>query len=130
MINIDNDNSLLTVGVWTEYDGARLLVTHMSNPEFQRSLMRRQAPYKTKIDKGTLDPVVQRDIMMHAMSEGLIKDWDPKTFRDSKGAEVPFSKEACFKALKNNEGLRDYISEFAMNLDNYREAEKEALGKS
>jgi hypothetical protein len=128
MINIDNDNSLLTTGVWTEYEGSRFLVTHMSNVAFQRALLRRQAPYKTKIDKGTLDPITSRELMMHAMSEGLILDWDKVV--DGKGDKVPFSKEVCFKALKNNEGLRDYLSEFAMNLDNFREAEKEALGKS
>jgi hypothetical protein len=128
MINIDNEQTLLTTGVWAEYEGSRLLIAHMSNPSFQRAVMRKQAPYKSRIEKGTLDPAISRDLMCKSMSEALILDWEKVV--DSAGAAVAFSKDACYKALKNNEGMRDFVSEFAMNLDNFREAEKEALGKS
>lgn len=128
MISIDNDNTLLTAGVWTEYEGSRFQVTHMSNIAFQRTVMRLQAPYKARIDKGTLDPATSRDLMCKAMSEALIVSWENVCDKD--GKEVPFSKEACYKALKNNEGLRDFVSDFAMNLDNFRQEEKAALGKS
>lgn len=128
MINIDNDNSLLTAGVWTEFAGSGFLVTHMSNVAFQRSVTRRQAPYKRKIDQGTIDPAIVREIFTQAMAECLILDW--KNVADSKGAPVDFSKEACYKALTNNEDLRDFISDFAMNLDNFRQEQKEAMAKS
>lgn len=128
MINIDKDNSLLTAGVWMEYEGSKFLVTHMSNVAFQRAVMRRQAPHKSKIDKGTLDPAVMRELMTRAMAETLLLDW--KNVVDKEGKEVPYSPEAGYKALKNNEDLRDYLSDFAMNLDNYREEKREELGKS
>lgn len=128
MINIDKDNSLLTAGVWMEYEGSRFLVTHMSNVAFQRAVMRGQAPHKAKVDKGTLDPAIMRDIMTKAMAATLVLGWEKVV--DGKGVDVPFTAEACYKALKNNEDLRDYLSDFAMNLDNYREEKLEELGKS
>jgi hypothetical protein len=128
MINIDKDNSLLTAGVWMEYEGSKFLVTHMSNVAFQRAVMRRQAPHKSKIDKGTLDPALMREMMTRAMSEALLLDWADVV--DGNGQKVPYSAEAGYKALKNNEDLRDYISDFALNLDNFREERKEELGKS
>ena len=128
MINIDNDNSLLTAGVWVEFEGSEFLVTHMSNVAFQRAYMRQQAPHRQKIDKGTLDPAIMRKLMTSAMAEALILDW--KRVIDSSGSEVPFSKEACQKALNSNEDLRDFLSEFSMNLDNYRSSRKEELGKN
>src|SRR4029078_3470928 len=76
MINIDKDNTLLTAGVWMEYEGSKFLVTHMSNVAFQRAVMRRQAPHKSKIDKGTLDPALMREMMTRAMAEALVLDWD------------------------------------------------------
>lgn len=128
MINIDNDNSLLTAGMWVEFEDSQFLVTHMSNMAFQRAVTRKQAPYRSRIEKGTLDPQISRDLMVQAMAEALVLDW--KDVVDASGKQVPFSKEACLKALKNNDGLRDFISEFAMNLDNFRNEQREALGKS
>lgn len=128
MINIDNDNSLLTAGVWTEFGGSRFLVTHMSNLAFQRAVTRKQAPYRRKIEQGTLDPSVSREILTQAMAEALVLNWEK--VKDGGGKEVPFGKEACYRALTNNEDLRDFISEFAMNLENFRQERKEELVKS
>lgn len=128
MINIDNDNSQLTAGMWTSYGDSEFLVTHMSNLTFQRAVMRRQAPFKRKIENGTMDPKITREIMTRAMAEALILDW--RKVVDNQGKEVPYSIDACEKALSNNEDLRDYISEFAMNLDNFKQEKKEEMGKN
>lgn len=128
MINIDNDNSLLSQGCWVEYEGSRFLVAHMSNAAFQRAVMRGQAPYRKKIEAGSLDPVISRDIMSKAMADSLVLSWDKVVDKDGKAVE--FTSELCYKALKNNEDLRDFLSEFSMNLDNFRKSEKEELGKS
>lgn len=128
MINVDNDNSLLTEGVWAEFADSKFLVTHMSNISFQRAVMRRQAPHRRKVENGTLDPAITRELMTHAMAEALVLDWTGVV--DGSGVEVPFSKDACYKALKNNEDLRDFISDFSMNLDNFREEHKQEMGKS
>lgn len=128
MINIDNDSSLLSDGVWTEYEGSRFLVAHMSCVAFQRAVMRRQSPFKKKIENGTLDPAVSRNLMSHAMADALVLGWEKVI--DNKGQQVEYTAEACYQALKNNEDLRDYISEFSMNLENFRKLEKEELGKS
>lgn len=126
-INIDNDNTLLTSGVWATYGDSKFLVTHMSNVAFQRAVMRRQAPHRRKIEAGTLDPQISRDLMVQAMADELVKDWGGVV--DGAGNEVPFGRDVFIKALKNNPDLQDFISEFAMNLDNFRNEEKEELKK-
>lgn len=128
MINIDNDNPLLTQGAWAEFEGSKFLVTHMSNLAFQRAWLRKQQPHRKKIEAGTLDPAIVRDLMTQAMAEAMILDWQKVV--DGEGKEVPFSKEACVKALANNPELRDFVSEFSMQLDNFRQEEKKALGKA
>lgn len=128
MINIDQVNPLLTEGVWTEFEGSRFLVTHMSNVAFQRAVMRRQAPYKSKIEKGTLDPAITRKLMSQAMADALVLDWKDVTGEDKQ--PVAFSTEACFKALQNHHDLRDFLSEFAMNLDNFAQEAKDKMSKS
>ena len=127
-INIDQENPLLTAGVWADFGDSKFLVTHMSNVAFQRAVMRLQSPHKSKIEKGTLDPQISRDIMSKAMAQALVLDW--KDVVDGEDKPVVFTSEACFKALKNNEDLRDFISEFAMNLENFRKEAKDALSKS
>jgi hypothetical protein len=128
MINIDDNNPLLTSGAWVEFEGSEFLVTHMSNVSFQRSVMRKQAPYKSKIDKGSLDPEITRDLMSKAMSESLILDW--RNVTDNSGAKIEFNPQLCYKALKNNEALRDFISSFAMDLDNFKGEAIDQLGKN
>ena len=127
MINIDKENVLTSTGVWATYEGSEFLVAHTSHLPFQRAVMRRQQPHRKKIENGTLDPETLRDLMCQSMAEALILDW--KKVTDGEGKEVPYSPASGYKALKNNPDLRDFISEFSMNLENFRQLEKEALGK-
>ena len=128
MINIDNDVSLLDEGVWTEFNGSKLKIAHSSNSAFQRALSRRQQPHRRKIEQGTADPQVLRDVMCQAMADALVVDW--KEVTDKSGASIAYTPELGYKALKNNPDLREYVTEFSTNLDNFRTEEVNELGKS
>lgn len=117
-INIDNQNNLTTEGVWTNFGGSKFKVAHTGNAKFQRALNRLQAPHRKAIEKGKLDPIEGKEIICQAMSEGLVVDWSGVT--DKTGAEVKFDRTLCFTALKNNEDLREFIQEFATDLENFR----------
>lgn len=113
-------------GVWTDFGSGKFKVAHTNNMVFQREITRLQAPYRKKIDKGTLDPKIQLDIMCKAMGKGILLDWKDV---GSKGKAMGYDEEAAIKVLTLNSDLRDYIQEFALDLENFREEEIEDTGK-
>lgn len=127
MFQFDADtNATLDTGVWTEFAGAKFKIAHISNMKFQRTVARLQQPHRKKIDNGTLDPKINKEIMCKAMAEGLLMDW--RDVVDADQRPVEYTSEFGFKALMNNLELRDFVSDFAMNLQNYRDEEVEDLG--
>lgn len=128
MFQIDKDLTALDKGVWTEWGGSSFLIAHISNMKFQRSLSRLQHPHRRKIEQGTIDPAVNKKIVATAMSEAILLDW--KDVIDANKANVPFSAAAAEKALVGDPEFRDFVSDFAMNMSNYRDEEVEALGNS
>lgn len=128
MFKFDADLKTVDSGVWAEFQGARFLIAHISNMRFQRALARYQQPHRRKLESGTLDPQTNRDILCRAMAEGLLLNWDK--VQSSAGQETPYSAEVGLVALTKNVELRDFISEFSLNLSNFRDEEIEDLGKS
>lgn len=118
MIVIDNENSLQDQGVWTEFAGSKFKIAHAGNMLFQRTLNRLQLPHRRQIERGNIDPAVSHDILCKAIAKGLLLDW--KDVVKSDGTQVPYSEEFGAQALKNNTDLREYIQEFASDLENYR----------
>lgn len=116
-----------TNGVWADFGGGRFKIAHTNNMVFQREMTRLQAPFRKKLDKGTLDPKTQLDIMCKAMARGILLDWRNV---GSGGQEIPFSEEAAIKVLTHNSELREFVQDFALDLENYREEEVEETGKS
>ena len=117
-INIDNSRKTQSEGVWTSFNGSQFKVAHTSSNKFQRILNRLQAPYRRKIDKGILDPAISKEILCTAMAEAILLDW--KEVVNGKNETVEYSSEIATKALANNDDLREYIQEYAMDLENFR----------
>lgn len=115
-------------GVWTEYGGSKFLVGHMNNLKFQRILTRLQAPHRSKIMKGTLDPVEARKITCKAMAQGLLFDWADVT--NTKNEDVPFDTGTCELMLLNNDDVREFLQDFAQDLANFKEEQTNEEGKS
>lgn len=127
MLNIDKGMPLAESGAWANYEGSEILIAHLTSIRFQRELARLQQPYRKKIESGMMDPKVSKDLICQAMAKGLILDW--RGVVNSAG-EIEYSPEAAYKALTNNAEFREFVSEFATNLENYRDAELEEVGKS
>jgi|SRR4249920_1572132 hypothetical protein len=128
MLNIDQGMPLAETGSWASYAGSEFLIAHLTSIRFQRELATLQQPYRKKIESGSMDPKVSKELLCKAMARGLVLDW--KKVVDSSQNEIPFSVEAAYKALMNNPEFREFISDFAANLENFREAELEEVGKS
>lgn len=125
MFKIDRDLSSIASGVWAQWQGSQFKIAHISNMKFQRALAKLQQPHRLKLEKGTLDPKINRDLVCQAMAEGVLLDW--KEVGDANGV-VEYSVETAHTALKNDPEFRDFVSDFASNLANYRDEEVEELG--
>ncbi len=122
----DADLTAIDAGVWLEFSGSKFLIAHMTNLKFQRALARLQQPHRKKIENGTLDPGVNKQIVCKALSEAIVLGW--KDVIAKSGQPVEYSPEAAFTALMKNGEFRDFVSDSAMNLTNFREEEVEELG--
>ncbi len=128
MFQFDADNSLTSKGVWQEFNGSEFLIAHISNLKFQRALSRAQQPHAKKLQNGSLDPKVNQDMICGAMSEGLLLDWR-KVVNKAKEA-VEYKPEFGKQALIGDVEFREFVSDFAMNLDNFRKEEIEEVGEA
>lgn len=127
MINIDDTSSLTDDGVWIDFDGSKFKIAHWSNLKFQRTFTRLQQPYRKKIESGTIDPEVSKKLLCQAMADGIVIDWQNVT---SKSGIVTYSTDLAFKLLMSNVSFREFVAEFATNIDNFRQNEIEELGKN
>jgi hypothetical protein len=128
MFEFDADLKTVDTGVWAEWGGSKFLIAHISNMKFQRALARLQQPHRSKIERGTLDPKTNRDILAKAMAEGVLLGW--RDVCNSKKEPTEYSLENAFTALTKSVEFRDFVAEFAGNLMNYREEQLEDLGNS
>jgi FMN phosphatase YigB (HAD superfamily) len=128
-MDFDADNTLTDTGVWRDYQDAKFLIAHISNMKFQRALARYQQPHRRALENGSIDPQVNRDILCKAMAEGIVLGWQGVTSRATK-AEEPFSPKAALTLLKNDAEFRDFVTEVAAQISNYRREEAEELGNS
>jgi hypothetical protein len=126
MFKFDADTPNLDTGAWTEFQGSKFLIAHISNMRFQRALARLQQPHRRKLEAGTLDPQVNKDILCKAMAEGILIGWE--NVANSKGEVTAYSPQAAFIALSKSADFRDFVSEFATNLSNFRAEELEDMG--
>jgi hypothetical protein len=127
MFKFDADTPLTDQGTWAEFSGSKFLIAHISNLKFQRTLSKLQQPHRRKIETGSLDPKINKEIICRAMSEGIILDWSGVV--SSSGDSTPYSPEAGYTALIKNVEFRDWVSEFSVNLSNFRAEEIEEVGK-
>lgn len=128
MFQFDADLSSIDQGVWTDWNGSKFLVAHISNLKFQRLLARLQQPHRKKLEQGSMDPQTNRDILCKAMSESVLLNWEDVV--DVSGEKVPYNVQNAFHALKSDPEFRDYIADFSTQMANYRRTEVAEMGKS
>ena len=129
MININNpDKHLEDEGVWVPFKGSQFLLASTGNFRFQKMWARLQLPYRKKIDRGTLDPETALDILAKSLAKTVLLDWKDVTGGDNES--IPYTIENGELALKNNSDLREFIQDYSSDIENYREDDKEELGKS
>lgn len=83
-----------------------------------------EAPYKRATKFGSALPDdVQTEITIQHIAEGIVADW--KGVVDKSGNPVKYSAQAAVSLLTDLPDLRDSIAELSLNLDNFRDDDKE-----
>lgn len=124
------DDKKVEEGTWTTYRGVRLKIARGNNPKFRALFMKLTKPYQKQLvnqNLAALDEETMKDIMARVMSETILLDWNNFSID---GKEVPYTKENAYALLYNDSDCRDYVREFADDVDNYlKEEENEIAGK-
>ena len=121
-------NQALESGTWTSYQDADFLIAHAGNAKFQRTMARLQKPFRRKIEKGEMDPVDQKKVLIQAISESILLDW--KGVDGDDGQPAQYDRKLGQKLLANDESFREFVMEFAMDLQNFKDEEMEHEGNS
>jgi hypothetical protein len=116
------DNNAAQDGAWTVYRGVDLKIARAGNDRFAKHFMSASRPHRQDIDKGRLDTKTAERIMCESMAEGILMDWKNLKVGDQ---EVEYSKTNAFDLLKNDPDCRDFVQEFARELNNFIEKDKD-----
>jgi len=115
-------------GAWADFKGSRFLIASSGSTKFQKMWSRLQRPHHRDIEKRRLDPEIQLDIMAKSMAKTVLLDWADVV--DNNGSNIKFSNDMAYKALMANSEFRDFVTDFASDLQNYIEDARVELGKS
>lgn len=117
--NVESSTSKAeTEGVWVDFMASEFLVASSNSVSFQRMFAALQRPYMRQIQKGTLDPSIQLEIMCKTLAKTALLGW--RNVVDNSGAEVPYSAEVAYTALKNNTEFRTFIIETASDIATFK----------
>ena len=126
MINVDNEFSKTKDGVWVEFEGSRFLIAHMSNLRFQRKLANLRQPHLSKINRNTIDPKLSQEITCKAMAGTILLGWDHVVH--NVGEKVEFTEELAASVLIKQPDVREFVSDYAVNLEHFRDDQIEQTG--
>lgn len=126
MISIDTDFNKAKDGVWVEFEGSKFLIAHMSSLKFQRKLANLRQPHLSKINRNTIDPKLQQEITCKAMAGTILLDW--ANVVDKAGQAVEFTDELAARVLQNQPDVREFISDYSVNIEHFRDDLIEEVG--
>lgn len=122
---ITNTSSMLD-GIWVDFDTtSKVKIAKFDNPNYRAFVQGQRTEGAILEDGRASDELV--DLMCNAMSETVLLDWEGFTLR---GEEVPYSKEAAYRLLREFEPFRNQIILMAQTQQNFADEEfEEALNK-
>ena len=123
------DESLENEGKWFDIgDGARILVARFGNKAHKTSLNKLRAPYKPLLLRGgSIPDDKNEEIINESMAQTILLGWEG--FMDQDMKELPFSIEAAREAFKLYPDFLDMVSQFSLDVSNYRSDIQEQVVK-
>ncbi len=104
-------------GVWTEYREVKLLIARANNTKFKTAFRRITQQYD---DLSNLPEERSAELLSEALAEGVLLGW--KNFKINDGnveKEVEYSKINAKNLLVNDVDCREFVTDFANQIDNF-----------
>jgi hypothetical protein len=112
-----------TDGVWQDLgDGIEMLIARIGNPKYQKLFQRLSKPHRKAIRRGSLKEDVAEKLMIECMAETVLLGWKNV---EMDGKPLPYSKENAIKILTEFKDLKDYINDFANEMEAYMQEDAE-----
>ncbi|HBL31851.1 MAG TPA: hypothetical protein DD490_33935 [Acidobacteria bacterium] len=111
-------------GVWVDVDGngTKIKVARINNPRYKKHFQKITKPYKRQIRNGTLSEDLAEKLLVDALASTILLDWKGFT----KGGEpFPYSVDNARQFLGESADFRDFVSDAANEMENYRAEELE-----
>lgn len=123
------NESLENEGKWFDIgDGAKVLVARFGNKAHKKVLNKLRAPYKPLLLRGGSIPEEKNEeIISESMAQTILLGWDG--FMDQDMKVLPYSIEAARESFKLYPDFLDLVSQFSLDVSNFRSEMQEAVVK-
>lgn len=117
-------------GVWIRdvVPGTHVKVARLTSPKYREVVRRLQRPVQAQIDRGTLPPEQDVELLIRAMAEALVTDWEGVADEDGKLLEPTMANK--MKVLRELPDFRSYVLEIARTQEAYRAEALEEAAKN
>jgi hypothetical protein len=111
-------------GIWVDVDGngTKVKVARINNARYKKYFQKITKPYKRQIRNGTLAEELAEKLLVDALANTILLDW--KGFTRS-GEDFPYSVDNARSFLQESADFRDFVSDAANEMENYRAEELE-----
>lgn len=114
------DQEKETSGVWFPIGaGLEVLVARMRNRRYRDRMRELMRPHLQRVRRGSLDLDVVAKLNLQAVAETVLLDW--KNLEDDDGKTISYSKEKALEVLEKYPEFAEIVTEFAGDIENYRE---------
>lgn len=116
-------------GVWAKYPGssAEFLIARAGNSRFLAAMDRAERPFRKQRNRGALSTEKEIELQCRGMAEGILLSW--RGLRDEEGNDFPYSGDNAFAVLRHNTDIREFVTDFATDVNNFRQEDIDATSK-
>ena len=117
------DENKETDGIWQDMgDGIKVKIARIGNPKYQKLFQKISKPHRKAIRRGTLKEDVAEKLMIECMAKTIVLDW--KNI-EVDGKVLPYSVENAIQILTDFKDLKEYINDFANEMEAYMQEDAE-----
>lgn len=115
-------------GVETDYYGVTLRIARANNSNFVKAFKSESNALKRAKGNAKIDADAIEAVATKAMAKTILVGWSGF---EMDGKEIEYSSENAFNLLTNDHDVREFVSSFANDMDNFMEEVKgDLMGES
>jgi hypothetical protein len=111
-------------GIWVDVDGngTKVKVARINNARYKKYFQKITKPYKRQIRNGTLAEELAEKLLVDALANTILLDWKGFT---KDGEDFLYSVDNARSFLQESADFRDFVSDAANEMENFRGEELE-----